>query len=51
MREFLGRALARGTYLIGRYNVFVAAPPLVVTEAQIEDGVRAIDAALGEVGG
>ncbi len=49
MKAFLAGALARGTYLIGRYNIFVAAPPLVVTEAQIEEGVRAIDGALADV--
>jgi len=51
MKAFLAGALARGTYLIGRYNIFVAAPPLVVTEAQIEEGVRAIDGALADVAG
>ncbi len=51
MKAFLEGALARGTYLIGRYNVFVAAPPLVVSEAQIEEGVRAIDGALADVAG
>jgi taurine--2-oxoglutarate transaminase len=49
MKEFVQRAFGRGANLIGRYNVFVVAPPLVISEQQIEEGVRAIDGALGEV--
>jgi 4-aminobutyrate aminotransferase-like enzyme len=38
-----------GANLIGRYNIFVVAPPLVISEAQIEEGVRAIDGALAGI--
>jgi taurine--2-oxoglutarate transaminase len=49
MKQFLQRAYAHGAYLIGRYNVFLVAPPLVVSEAQLDAGVAAIDAALADV--
>ncbi len=49
-RQFVAAARARGTYLMGRYNVFLVAPPLVVTEEEIEEGVRAIDGALDDIG-
>jgi taurine--2-oxoglutarate transaminase len=49
LKALQSRALERGTYLIGQANVFVAAPPLVVSEEQIEEGVRAIDGALADV--
>ncbi len=50
MKQFLAGALARGTYLMARYNVFLVAPPLIVTEEEIEEGVRAIDGALADIG-
>jgi taurine---2-oxoglutarate transaminase len=49
MKDFLRRAYGHGAYLIGRYNIVLIAPPLVVTDEQLDEGVRAIDAALGEV--
>ena len=49
MKALLARLLARGTYLVGRFNVLVASPPLVVTEKQIDEGVGAIDDALAGV--
>ena len=51
MKALLARLLARGTYLVGRFNVLVASPPLVVTENQIDEGVGAIDDALADVAG
>jgi taurine--2-oxoglutarate transaminase len=51
MTGFLRKALALGAYLIARYNIFVVAPPLVISEAQIDEGVQAIDGALAEVAG
>jgi taurine---2-oxoglutarate transaminase len=50
VKEFLRRAFGRGTYLMGRYNVVTVAPPLVISEEQIDEGVRAIDGALADVG-
>src|SRR6266550_4417404 len=49
MKALLAKMLERGTYLIGQSNVLVAAPPLVVSEEEIEEGVRAIDEALAEI--
>jgi taurine--2-oxoglutarate transaminase len=49
MKGVLERAFALGANLIGRYNIFVVAPPLVISEAQIEEGVRAIDGALAGI--
>ncbi len=49
MKALLARLLDRGTYLVGRFNVLVVSPPLVVSEDQIEEGVRAIDGALADV--
>ena len=34
---------------VGRFNVLVASPPLVVTENQIDEGVGAIDDALAGI--
>ena len=34
---------------MARYNVFLVAPPRIVTEEEIEEGVRAIDGALADV--
>jgi taurine--2-oxoglutarate transaminase len=49
-KEFLEGVLARGTYFMARYNVFLVAPPLVVAEDEIEEGVRAADGALDDIG-
>ncbi|HLW60263.1 MAG TPA: aminotransferase class III-fold pyridoxal phosphate-dependent enzyme [bacterium] len=51
MKAFLRGAFDRGVYLIGRYNIFLVAPPLVISEEQIEEGVQAIDGALAEAAG
>jgi taurine---2-oxoglutarate transaminase len=51
MKRLLSRALERGAYLIGQSNVFVVAPPLIVTEGQIEEGVDVIDRALADLAG
>ncbi|HKV43193.1 MAG TPA: aminotransferase class III-fold pyridoxal phosphate-dependent enzyme [bacterium] len=51
MKALLRGAFDRGVYLIGRYNIFMVAPPLVITEEQIEEGVQAIDGALAEAAG
>jgi taurine--2-oxoglutarate transaminase len=51
MKEIVRRAFASGVCLMERYNVLIAAPPLVVSEEQIEEGVQVIDRALTEVMG
>jgi len=49
MKSLVAAARARGAYIMGRYNVFLAAPPLVVSEEEIDAGVRAIDGALTDI--
>ena len=39
----------RGAYAFGRYNVLHVAPPLVITDAQIDEAVATIDASIGEL--
>jgi taurine--2-oxoglutarate transaminase len=39
----------RGAYAFGRYNVLHVAPPLIVSDAQIDEAVATIDAAIGEL--
>jgi taurine--2-oxoglutarate transaminase len=50
MKSLVAAARKRGANIMGRYNVFLAAPPLVVSEEEIEAGVQAIDGALTEIG-
>jgi taurine--2-oxoglutarate transaminase len=50
MKSLVAAARKRGAYIMGRYNVFLAAPPLVVSEAEIDAGVAAIDGALTDIG-
>lgn len=49
-KEFLEGVLARRMYFMARYNVFLVAPPLVVAEDEIEEGVRSVDGALDDIG-
>ena len=39
----------RGAYAFGRYNVMHVAPPLIITDDQIDEAVATIDAAVGEL--
>ncbi|MBI4520254.1 MAG: aminotransferase class III-fold pyridoxal phosphate-dependent enzyme [Gemmatimonadetes bacterium] len=39
--------LSRGVYVMGWINHLIIAPPLIVTEAELDEGVAALDAALG----
>ena len=45
-KEFLEGVLARRMYFMARYNVFLVAPPLVVAEDEIDEGVRPVDGAV-----
>jgi len=38
--------LAHGLYLLGRYNVAIVAPPLNVSERDLDEGFEILDAAL-----
>lgn len=46
MAALLAEIAAEGVYVYGRWNILLVAPPLVVTEAELEEGVAAIEAAL-----
>jgi len=50
-KQLLSRMFANGAYMLGRWNCFIAAPPLTVTEEQIDEGVRALDRTLADVEG
>jgi taurine--2-oxoglutarate transaminase len=39
----------RGAYAFGRFNVLHVAPPLVIDDAQIDEAVATIDAAVGDL--
>ncbi|HEX3462477.1 MAG TPA: aminotransferase class III-fold pyridoxal phosphate-dependent enzyme [Candidatus Elarobacter sp.] len=39
----------RGAYAFGRYSVLHIAPPLIITEEQIDEAVDTIDAAVGDL--
>ena len=45
-KAFLDGVLARRTYFMARYNVFLVAPPFVVAEDEIDEGVRPVDGAV-----
>ena len=39
----------RGAYAFGRYNVLHVAPPLIISDAEIDEAVATIDASIGEL--
>ena len=39
----------RGAYMFGRYNVLHIAPPLTITDEQLDEAVATIDAAVGDL--
>ncbi|TAM61876.1 aminotransferase class III-fold pyridoxal phosphate-dependent enzyme [bacterium] len=45
MPAFFSELRKRGAYTFGRYNVVMVAPPLTVTRAELDEGLRALDAA------
>jgi taurine--2-oxoglutarate transaminase len=46
MAEITRDLLKRGVYVYGRWNIMFVAPPLIVTEEEIERAAAALDAAL-----
>lgn len=50
MKDFLRGAFERGAHLIGRGNVFLVAPPLCVSEEEVEEGIRIIADTLVDFG-
>ena len=49
MPAFYGELRKRGAYTFGRYNVVMVAPPLTVTQAELEEGLRALDGAFASL--
>jgi taurine--2-oxoglutarate transaminase len=49
MTTFFGALRRRGAYAFGRFNTVVISPPLVATEAELEEGMVALDGAIGEL--
>ena len=41
----------RGVYAFGRYNIVCIAPPLVATEAELDEAFEALDGAIGDLEG
>jgi taurine--2-oxoglutarate transaminase len=39
----------RGAYAFGRYNVLHVAPPLIITDEELDEAVATIDAAIGDL--
>ena len=46
LAPFFNDLLGNGLYLLGRYNVAIVSPPLVISEDEIDEGVTIIDRAL-----
>jgi taurine---2-oxoglutarate transaminase len=49
LQAFFDDLLAHGLYLLGRYNVAIVAPPLVISDAELDEGFEILDAALGRL--
>lgn len=49
MPTFYGELLSRGVHAYGRYNLVIVAPPLVITKAELDEGLQALDGALTAV--
>jgi len=50
LNSFFNDLMARGLYVYGRYNVIVVAPPLIVTEGELDEAVAILDAGLVALG-
>ncbi len=49
LQPFFNDLLAHGLYVLGRYNVAIVAPPLVIAPAELDDAFEILDAALGRL--
>ena len=49
MPTLFGALRKAGVYAFGRYNVIHIAPPLVITEAELDEALAALDGAVGEL--
>ncbi|MGA8325705.1 MAG: aminotransferase class III-fold pyridoxal phosphate-dependent enzyme [Candidatus Cybelea sp.] len=46
LQSFFNDLLAHGVYVLGRYNVAIIAPPLIVTPQELDEAFETLDAAL-----
>lgn len=46
LQRFFNDLLARGLYVLGRYNVAIVAPPLTISREQLDEAFAILDAAL-----
>jgi taurine---2-oxoglutarate transaminase len=51
LQAFFNDLLARGLYVLGRYNVAIVAPPLVISPEQLDEGFAILDDALTRLEG
>ncbi len=51
LASFFNNLLARGLYVLGRYNVAIVAPPLVISTDQLDEGFEILDTALERLEG
>jgi taurine---2-oxoglutarate transaminase len=49
LQHFFNDLLAHGLYVLGRYNVAIVAPPLVISNEEIDEAFAILDAALGRL--
>ena len=49
LQPFFNDLLERGLYVLGRYNVAIVAPPLVVTPEELDEAFEILDGALGRL--
>ncbi|MEO7039187.1 MAG: aminotransferase class III-fold pyridoxal phosphate-dependent enzyme, partial [Candidatus Elarobacter sp.] len=49
MPALFGALRKRGAYAFGRYNVLHVAPPLIITDEQIDEAVQTIDESIAEL--
>lgn len=49
VRGFHASLRGRGVYVFGRHNILVVAPPLTITREEVDLGLEALDASLGEL--
>lgn len=47
MKNLYGELRKRGVYTFGKFNCVMVAPPLTVTKAELDEGLSALDDALG----
>lgn len=50
LAAFFNELLTRGLYVLGRYNVVIIAPPLVISPEQLDEGFEILDEALSRLG-